>query len=415
MHDGPLTSATTDHAVIDKLADSRWAALSLSFYLTIVCTGCGSGQPNDPFEPPPDTAVMRVISSSSGSALDENGYLVSLDDTETKSIGVNDTVFFIRDSSAPHEVVLSDVAVNCGIQSMNPQSVNAILGDTTAVTFEVWCVDTSGQLVFYSTRSGDQDIYLVNVDGSQLTRLTSTPAVEWEPDFSPDGSQIVFAANLDGSQLDIYVMNADGTSLRRLTSHPRDDRKPAWSPDGELVVFRSFRDLDDEIYKINVDGSGLSRLTSIDGPEDDPEFSPDGSLIAFTSRRNSNAINIFTMTPDGNNVTQLTFIDTASSWAPSWSPDGTQIVFQSHRDDPLQAELYLMNADGSNVRRLTNNDVADEAPAWSPDGLRIAYSSSTSDSQFDLIVMEVDGSFSFQLTAASGVNYGARWKPSNLP
>lgn len=381
----------------------------LGLLYCLAASACSDGSTGQPTEPQ-QQAVLEIISFTSGSDLDPDGYTVSVDGVETAIIGVSDTVRLSLSVAGSHDIELGGVNWNCGLLSPNPLTAATTLGSTTSVTFDVRCIETSGRLLFYTGRGGDEDLNLVNLDGTDFVQLTSDPAIEWQPDFSPDGSQVVFAGELDVESLDIYVMNLDGSGLRRLTSHPRDDGSPSWSADGSTIFFRSNRDLNEEIYSVGVDGSGLTRLTNSAEPEDDPESSPDGSLVLYTSRMNSNAINIFTMKPDGTDITQLTFGNESSSWDADWSPDGTQIVFQSHRDDSLEAEVYLMNADGSSVRRLTNNDVADEAPAWSPDGSRIAYSSGST-SNFQLFVTDVDGSVTIPVPTTAAVNYGVRWKP----
>ncbi len=124
------------------------------------------------------------------------------------------------------------------------------------------------QILFQSDRDGDNEIYVMNVDGTRVTQLTDDPASD-EGDFagwSPDGKRIVFSSRRDGGDLDIFVMNADGTRVRQLTQNDFiEDDDPVWSPDGKHIAFHSTRDGDEEIFVMNADGTGVTQLTFNDG------------------------------------------------------------------------------------------------------------------------------------------------------
>ena len=102
-------------------------------------------------------------------------------------------------------------------------------------------------------------------DGLEITNITFHPGIDGEPDWSPDGSRIVFTSDREGNE-DIYIVNADGTGVMQLTDHPAPDTEPQWSPDGTRIAFTSARDPRAEVYVIDPDGTGLTRLT--DGPDD---------------------------------------------------------------------------------------------------------------------------------------------------
>jgi Tol biopolymer transport system component len=197
----------------------------------------------------------------------------------------------------------------------------------------------------------------------------------WASAFPGPNGQIVFSSNRDGNY-EIYTMNADGTDQTRLTDNDNAlDRQPSWSPDGEKIAFVSDRDSTGEgdevgdvnaIYSMNADdGSDVTRLTDNDVPLDShPSWSPDGEKIAFVSFRDGNN-EIYSMNADdGSDVTRLTD-DTRNDLYPSWSPDGEKIAFASNRDTTEGDEIYSMNADdGSDVTRLTDNDADDREPDW---------------------------------------------------
>src|SRR5881394_531409 len=153
---------------------------------------------------------------------------------------------------------------------------------TFSVTHPAWSPDGS-KIAFAATRNGNWDIYVMNADGSNVTRLTTDPANDVAPDWSRDGKQIVFTSTRGEGWRDIYVMNVDGTNVKRLTSDPASDNNPVWSPDGSKIAFSSDRvgGGDTEIYVMNADGSGMTRLTFDPGPNDMPDWSPDGALIAY--------------------------------------------------------------------------------------------------------------------------------------
>jgi TolB protein len=159
-----------------------------------------------------------------------------------------------------------------------------------------------------------RDIYIANVDGGEPMNLTSPVGLPGQAgnnircDWSPQHHEIAFGSTRDGNE-EIYVMNADGTGVRRLTAEPGADANPAWSPTGHRIAFESNRDGNPEIYLMNGDGSGLKRLTSFAGQDTKPSWSPNGNHIAF-HRRIAGHLELFTMDVDADGMsepTQITF------------------------------------------------------------------------------------------------------------
>ena len=272
-------------------------------------------------------------------------------------------------------------------------------------------------LAITTSRNNNSDIYLLDVDaalqGGQpaLKQLTTDPATDFDPTWSPDGSQIAFRSQRNGND-EIYIMNSDGNCQINLTNDPADDWSPAWSPDGTQIAFAHFFDGNQfsDIAVINTDGSGMQRLTTSHGEY--PAWSPDGTRIAFASARAGN-YEIYVMNADGTGQTRLTD-NPAYDMSPVWSPDGTQIAFDSQRDifPPKEVgigpefEIHVMNADGSGDTRLTDNMQEDRFPAWAPEN-RIAFSRDGA-----LFVMSPDGSDQIQLLDSGSF---AAWWVSKVP
>jgi Tol biopolymer transport system component len=216
------------------------------------------------------------------------------------------------------------------------------------------------KIAFESYRNGNAEIYVMYSNGFDQTRLTNNAAADTDPSFSPDGSKIAFVSDRDGNS-EIYVMNSDGTNQTRLTNDSLGDDQPSFSFDGTKITF--FRDA--EVWIMNADGSNQTRLTFSPGLDVDPAFSPDGSKIVFWSTRDPNE-EIYVMNVDGTNPVRLT-INTASDIDPVFSPDGTHIAFATTRDG--NNEIYVMNAQGGSPQRLTFNTTLDNQPSWSDGSL----------------------------------------------
>ena len=279
-------------------------------------------------------------------------------------------------------------------------AIRRLTNDSASDSSPVWSPD-GRHIAFASERDGNYEIYVMGSDGSNPRNLTNDSASDSSPVWSPDGRHIAFASERDGNY-EIYVMGSDGSNPRNLTNDSAGDFFPSWSPDGRHIAFASERDGNYEIYVMDSDGSDPRNLTKYPASDEFPSWSPDGRHIAFVSDRDGN-YEIYVMDSDGSNPRRLTN-DSAPDSSPVWSPDGRHIAFHSERDGDSEmppddrlafhserdrgSEIYVMDSDGSNRRRLTNHLAWDFSPVWSPDGRHIAFASEQYGS-FEIYVMKL--------------------------
>ncbi|HUF23409.1 MAG TPA: hypothetical protein VMN81_04710 [Vicinamibacterales bacterium] len=272
------------------------------------------------------------------------------------------------------------------------------------------------KIIFQSTRDGagcDQQ-YTMNIDGSNVRRVSTGEGRTTCGFFTPDGREIVYASTHGAGPAcpprpdmsrgyvwpihagyDIYRANADGSGLRNITNSPGYDAEPTIGPDGR-IVFTSVRDGDMEIYSMNGDGSDVRRLTNRVGPDGGPFFNRDGSKIVFRGRTltagpeldryslllkdglwQPTSLEIFVMNRDGSGMRQVTNAS-AASFAPYFHPDGKRIIFSTNitsQQGRGEFDLYMINVDGSGLERVTYAEDFDGFPMWSPDGRKLVFAS----------------------------------------
>ena len=281
----------------------------------------------------------------------------------------------------------------------------------------------NGKIAFaaFSQTGGSSNVFTIEPDGSGIAPLPvgELPRSSF-PAWSPDGIHIAFASRAAGASggADIYVQRADGSDQHRLTDDPADDTYPSWSPDGTKIVFASRRGGSTfDLYVMNADGTDETQVTDLARDEWQPAWAPDGEKIAFTHEYTTEIqlfTSIFLINPDGSGLSELRTGHSSQDSDPNWSPTGSQITFWSNRDDG-NAEVYVMDRDGTNQTRLTNDPGLDISPAWSPDGTKIIFSHADGGNfpPINLFTMNPDGSGKSQLTTTSTGNGHelADWQP----
>ena len=253
----------------------------------------------------------------------------------------------------------------------------------------------------------------VNWVAGPIRRLTNDIEVGYDanPAWSPSGRYIYFGAEIDGNRDIYYVAVADSSSVTRWI---RGSANPVESPSGGYIAFDAERDGNRDIYLLDIEEGILHRLTYGDGYNHYPAWSPDGKQIAFVSYRSGwDITDIYVMDADGENeyLRRLTYGGESddSNYSPAWSPDGKQIAFVSTRSTLGVGDIYVMDADGSNVSELAYDGIG---PVWSPDGKQIAYESvNFRTGNYNIRVMDADGSNNYSLTHYDGYDGDPAWSP----
>jgi TolB protein len=215
-------------------------------------------------------------------------------------------------------------------------------------------------VVYTSYKELNPDLFQIEVGSRRERRLSGRAGLNLGGKWSPDGRLLAVALERDGNA-DIYLLNPEGGVVRRLTDHRDIDISPAWSPNGQRIAFVSGRTGSPQIYLMDVGGGSPKRLTYAGNYNTSPAWSPTGRFIAYTGRAGG-GFDIYTVDVATGAVTRLTH-GQGRNEDPSWSPDGRFLIFASTRDG--KSALYVMQSGGGHVKRLTSKEWDATHPAWS--------------------------------------------------
>jgi TolB protein len=326
----------------------------------------------------------------------------------------------------PTKITLLALALGAGAVSMQgpaapaPVPAERHLRNIRQLTFggenaEAYFSQDGTRVIFQSTREGHpcDQIFTMKLDGSDQKLVSTGKGRTTCGYFYPAGNEILYASTHKANEAcppkpsfergyvwpiydgyEIYRANADGTNLRPLTTTAGYDAEATIAPDG-TIAFTSVRDGDMEIYTMRADGSGVKRLTNNPGPDGGPFFSWDGSKIAYRGRPltagpemtdymallkehlwRPTKLELYVMDKDGSNNRKVTSL-AAASFAPSWHPDMKRLIFATNVKDPQQRnfDIFLINLDGTGLEQVTFNQTFDGFPMFSPDGRHVIFAS----------------------------------------
>lgn len=261
-------------------------------------------------------------------------------------------------------------------------------------------------LVVSAEVKGNSEILLVNPDNGDITNLTNHPAADNDPVWSPDGKKIAFISDRDGVP-NLHIMNVDGSGVWQLTREKVPCSQPRWSPDSKRVAYMHAAAGRDNIYVVEAQEKGATtQLTAEEVPSRQPAWSPDGKKLTY-SHYIFGPYETFVMNADGTGKANLS---NGGGLDAAWSPNGKQIAFTSIRGGG-GFRLYVMDADGRNVKELSSNSntIGNVYPSWSPDGKEIAFTDLVN-GVLQLAAVGVDGK-GYRVLTTDGSNMFARWSP----
>jgi TolB protein len=280
-----------------------------------------------------------------------------------------------------------------------------------------WTTDRNGRFTNY-------DLYKMRVGSSQQTQLTTDPNVDLEAAWYPDGTRMAFVTDRESPgflDTEIYTMNADGSNQTKLFNDPSCyDFDPAYSPDGTRLAYSRQCDGitgDSVLYVKSATGTDIGTAlagTEITPYDELPTWSPDGSQIAYDGGDGPFATDdqdIYVISSTGGVAHDITDIHPNHEIAADWNPKTNEILFYSGLDYVIDDEIYKVNSDGTGLVQLTNNTWGDFDPAWSPSGGRIAFSATPDPSQEDIYVMNQNGNAIIQLTNDPSDDLDPDWQP----
>lgn len=281
-----------------------------------------------------------------------------------------------------------------------------------------------GKIAYVRSRGGTAHIWSMNPDGSEKTQLTFGDGYGMSPSWSPDNRQIVFvhSPEFNAQAEHIATMDSDGQNVRILTATLGSYEDPAFSPDGSQILFAAQDELGWSLHLISASGGTQRRIPIEIDPQapahlSAPSWAPDGRFIAFVVWRDSDPStdvgDIYRAAVDGRRVRRLTG-PSGRHWYPAWSPDGEQIAIQSYHSPGAPHGIYLVGSEGGPGTHIFQPEGGGAGqPSWSPDGQWLTFMYNAHGQ--DIWVMRADGTELRQLTDGPASHSGPAWSTSGTP
>ena len=267
----------------------------------------------------------------------------------------------------------------------------------------------TAKIAFWADLAGTRDIYLINPDGSQRTKITHHPSQNITPVWSPTGEQILFVSDRDGVW-DLYLMDPDGSNVRRVFGKEAERASPTWSPDGKQIAYD--RTVHDQwvIYTATIDGENEERISV----GSSPTWSPDGTELAFVTGWETEKMQISLFDLRTGKQKTLFPPKAIPSWLPTvqWSPTGDKLAFSWRPRVPfgdfIQAEtIYTVKRDGTDITQIID-EAGPKSAAWSPNGDALLYRQVVPGRDFHIFKVNLEGGQPEQLTQI-GRNFLGDW------
>lgn len=276
-----------------------------------------------------------------------------------------------------------------------------------------------GQIAFASARDGLPQVYLMNVDGTGVTRLTDLADGACQPDWSPDGTRIAFTSPCRTSReiypgSSVWVTGVDGSDLKPLSAAPGGDFDPAWSPNGDQIAFTSLRDGHPQVYVMQADGSRQTNLSESSALESEPDWSPSGSQLLYVSVR-SGVREVWIRPSGGGEGRRLSRSGGRDNSDPNWSPDGEMVVFSQDIGGVSRLVVTRFIEGGAPEVRVCPEGPLSVQPMsearWSVDGRWFVFETWPTGVEHQIAIMSTSCTSYALLTDHPGLDFDAVWRP----